>query len=65
MITKKNNGEVENLKRAVRVLKKEIQTNNERINNLHPIKDGSLIEKIKSIILKKEKQKQRLKKKIG
>lgn len=64
MLVKKNTGEIENLKRAVRTLKKEIQTNKERINNLHPIKDVKEIERMNSIIIKKEKQKQRLEKKM-
>ena len=64
MLVKKNTGEIENLKRAVRALKKEIQTNKKRINNLHPIKDVKEIERMNSIIIKKEKQKQRLEKKM-
>ncbi len=65
MFTKKNNGEVENLKRAVRALKKEIRINEERISKLNQIKDKKEISKLQKIILKKNKQKLKLEKKIG
>ncbi len=65
MFTKKNNGEVENLKRAVRALKKEIRINEQRISKLNQIKDKKEISKLQKIILKKNKQKLKLEKKIG
>ena len=45
MIAKKNNGEVENLKRAIRTIKKEIIEKKNRILKLHPIKDIKKIKK--------------------
>lgn len=65
MIAKKNNGELENLKRAVRALKKEIRINEQRISKLNQIKDKKEISKLQKIILKKNKQKLKLEKKIG
>mgnify|MGYP001789950735 FL=1 len=65
MLAKKVNGELENLKRAIRVLKKEIRENEIRIKKLHPIKDAMEIKRIENIILKKNKQKLKLEKKIG
>lgn len=65
MFTKKVNGEVENLKRAIRVIKKDIQEKENRILKLHPIKDGEKIRKIKKLIIKKQKQKLRLEQKLG
>lgn len=65
MIAKKVNGEKENIKRAVRILKKEIKNNEKRITRLNKIKDKKEIEKIQNIILKKNKQKQKLEKKLG
>lgn len=62
---KKNSGEKEDIKRAVRTLKREIQINEQRISKLNPIKDEKEIRKIQNIILKKNKQKQKLEKKIG
>ncbi|WP_276979794.1 hypothetical protein [Johnsonella ignava] len=65
MLAKKVNGELENLKRAIRVLKKEIRENEIRIKKLHPIKDAMEIKRVENIILKKNKQKFKLEKKIG
>ncbi len=65
MLAKKVNGELENLKRAIRVLKKEIRENEIRIKKLHPIKDAMEIKRVENIILKKNKQKLKLEKKIG
>lgn len=50
MLAKKVNGEKENIKRAVRTLKKEIRNSEERISKLHKIKDKKEIEKIQNII---------------
>ena len=60
MLAKKVNGEKENIKRAVRILKKEIKNNEQRITRLNKIKDKKEIE-----ILKKNKQKIKLEKKLG
>ena len=65
MLAKKVNGELENLKRAIRVLKKEIRENEIRIKKLHTIKDAMEIKRVENIILKKNKQKFKLEKKIG
>lgn len=65
MIAKKNNGEVENLKRAIRTIKKEIIEKKNRILKLHPIKDIKKIKKIETSIIKKQKQKLRLEQKLG
>lgn len=65
MLAKKVNGEKENIKRAVRALKREIKNNEYRISKLNKIKDKKEIEKIQNIILKKNKQKQKLEQKLG
>ena len=64
-MVKKNTGEIEEIKREIRALKKEINEKQSRILKLHPIKDRSEIDQIKVKIYKKQKQKIKLEKKLG
>ena len=65
MKAKKDCGEIVEIKRAIRALKKEINEKQSRILKLHPIKDRSEIDQIKTKIYKKQKQKIKLEKKLG
>lgn len=65
MMVKKNTGEIEEIKRAIRALKKEINEKQSRIKKLNPIKDKLEINQIKVKIYKKQKQKIKLEKKLG
>lgn len=64
MKAKKDFGEIVEVKRAIRALKREINEKQSRILKLHPIKDRSEIDQINTKILKKEKQKMKLEKKL-
>lgn len=61
---KKNNTEIDDIKRAIRALNKEISEKKGRLSKLHPDRDAKLIESINSKIYKKEKQRERLKRKM-
>lgn len=65
MKAKKDCGEIVEIKRAIRALKREINEKELRIVKLHPIKDKFEIEEIKAKIYKKQKQKIKLEKKLG
>ena len=64
MMVKKNTGEIEEIKRAIRALKKEINEKKSRIKKLNPIKDKLEINQIHAKIMKKQKQKIKLEKKL-
>jgi hypothetical protein len=61
---KKDSGEIVEIKRAIRALNKEIGKKRKRLLELHHDKDRLLIQQINLKIIKKEKQKQKLEKKI-
>lgn len=62
---KKNNTEIDDIKRAIRTLNREISEKRVRLLKLHPERDKEVIESINSKIYKKEKQKLKLERKLG
>jgi hypothetical protein len=64
MLVKKNTGEIQEVKRAIRVLNKEIEIKLLQKSKLNPIRDFKKIEKIESLILKKDKQRIKLKQRL-
>ena len=61
---KKDSGEIQDVKRAIRVLNKEIEIKLLQKSKLNPIRDFKKIEKIESLILKKDKQRIKLKQRL-
>lgn len=61
---KKDSGEIVEIKRAIRALNKEIAEKRERLLKLNNKRDKLLIEQINLKIIKKEKQKQKLERKM-
>ena len=64
MLVKKNTGEIQEVKRAIRVLNKEIEIKLLQKSKLNPVRDLKKIEKIESLILKKDKQRIKLKQRL-
>lgn len=64
MLVKKNTGEIQEVKRAIRVLNKEIEIKLLQKSKLNPIRDFKKIEKIENLILKKDKQRIKLKQRL-
>lgn len=64
MLIKKNTGEIQEVKRAIRVLNKEIEIKLLQKSKLNPVRDFKKIEKIESLILKKDKQRIKLKQRL-
>ena len=64
MLIKKNTGEIQEVKRAIRVLNKEIEIKLLQKSKLNPIRDFKKIEKIENLILKKDKQRIKLKQRL-
>ncbi len=61
---KKDSGEIQEVKRAIRVLNKEIEIKLLQKSKLNPIRDFKKIEKIENLILKKDKQRIKLKQRL-
>lgn len=61
---KKDSGEIQDVKRAIRVLNKEIEIKLLQKSKLNPIRDFKKIEKIENLILKKDKQRIKLKQRL-
>ena len=61
---KKNTGEIQEVKRAIRVLNKEIEIKLLQKSKMNPVRDLKKIEKIESLILKKDKQRIKLKQRL-
>lgn len=61
---KKNTGEIQEVKRAIRVLNKEIEIKLLQKSKMNPVRDFKKIEKIESLILKKDKQRIKLKQRL-
>ena len=61
---KKDSGEIQEVKRAIRVLNKEIEIKLLQKSKLNPVRDLKKIEKIESLILKKDKQRIKLKQRL-
>ena len=61
---KKDSGEIQEVEKAIRVLEKEIEIKLLQKNKLNPFRDLKKIEKIESLILKKDKQRIKLKQRL-
>ena len=62
---KKESGEIVEIKRAIRTLNREIAEKRERLSRLRSDRDKLLIENINLKIIKKEKQKKKLERKLS
>lgn len=60
----KNTGEIQEVETAIRVLDKEIEMKLLQKSKLNPIRDFKKIEKIESLISKKDKQRIKLKQRL-
>lgn len=60
----KNTGEIREVETAIRVLEKEIEMKLLQKSKLNPIRDFKKIGKIESLILKKDKQRIKLKQRL-
>lgn len=62
---KKDSGEIVEIKRAIRTLNREIAEKRERLLRLRSDRDKLIIEQINLKIIKKEKQKKKLERKLS